>query len=98
MNNLYETNLLPIEDYETLEECQECEGVYNNGDYIIDSFYNGNWTHGVQLMLDECIYPREFAQFVDEKEEEFGESIHSFLDREAFISITELWYELRNKQ
>jgi hypothetical protein len=29
-----------------LEECQECTGWYNNGDYIIDTFYNGNWWYG----------------------------------------------------
>jgi hypothetical protein len=42
-NYLYDTDLLPVYDYESLEECQECTGWYNNGDYIIDTFYNGNW-------------------------------------------------------
>lgn len=97
MNNLYKTNLLDTEGYESLEEYQEYTSNYNNGDYIIEQFYYGNWSDGVQNMLDEYIYPREFAKFLDDKESEFGEDIYAFLDREAFITITELWYELRNK-
>lgn len=37
-NELYEVTLLPLEDYQDLDECQECTGCYNNGDWIIDTF------------------------------------------------------------
>lgn len=98
MENIYETNLLPVEDYDSLDECQEATGCYNNGDYIVDSFYNGNWNEGVQFMLDECIHPRDLANYLEEKEEEFGEKIYKeFLDRAAFITITELWYEMKGR-
>lgn len=96
-NNLYDTDLLPVYDYEDLEQCQECTGCYNNGDWIADSFYNGNFTEGVKFLVEQCIEPREFAEFIENKIKEFPE-ISQSLDRVDFCSITALWYELRFKK
>lgn len=93
-NYLYDTDLLPVYDYESLEECQECTGWYNNGDYIIDTFYNGNWRDGVQQLLDILVTPYEFAEFVEDKiEEDMVDG--RFLDRLAFCNIQALWLEMR---
>lgn len=96
-NELYEITLLPVYDYQDLDECQECTGCYNNGDWIIDTFFNGNWKDGVLQLLGLNVSPREFAEFVNEKVAEGFEDIGDFLDRDAFVIITELWYNLRDK-
>lgn len=93
-NYLYDTDLLPVSDYESLEECQEDTGCYNNGDYIIDTFYIGNWRDGVQQLLDIQVTPYEFAEFVEDKIKEDiidGE----FFNRPAFCNIQALWLEMR---
>lgn len=61
-NELYETHLLPIDDYADLDECQECTGCYNNGDWIIDTFYNGNWNDGVEPSIKKAEL-KEMSEF-----------------------------------
>lgn len=97
MNNLYEIDLLPVSDYESLEECQECEGVYNNGDYILDQLNNGNWTDGVKNMLEIYVTPNELADFITDKVEE-GLIDGGFFDRSAIATISNIYYNLRNEK
>ena len=95
MNNLYETDLLPLSDYNNdLEECQECTGCYNNGDWIMDTFYNGNWNDGVEQLLEIYVTPYEFADFVSDKIAE-GMADGDFFDRASFITIQRIWSDLR---
>lgn len=91
MEELYNTNLLNVEDYESLEDCQCNENMYNNGEYILTQIINGNWTDAVNNLKELCVTPLEFADFLDQMEEETG-IIQEFLDRQAFISITQLYY------
>lgn len=91
MENLHKTNLLNVEDYESLEEYQENEGIYNNGQYIIEQLYNGNWTDGVNNLKELCVTPVDFADFVEAFEDDLG-STFGFLDRYAFILISQLYY------
>ena len=91
MEELYSTSLLNVEDYESLDECQSAENVYNNGEYIIGQIINGNWTDAVDFLKHLCISPLEFADFVQELEEESGIE-QEFLDRQAFVCITQMYY------
>lgn len=61
MKNLYDTSLLPIDEFEDLDECQACTGCYNNGDYIIDSVCNGNLKESALFLIQICVSPYEFA-------------------------------------
>ena len=59
-------------------------------------FFNGNWKDGVLQLLGLNVSPREFAEFINEKVAEGFEDIGDFLDRDAFVTITELWYNLKS--
>ena len=93
-NELYGYDLLPIEEYEGLEQCQEDTGCYDNGEWILDSFYNGNWGEGVDYLIELCVLPREFAEYIEDKIMDYPH-VAEFLDRSAFCTITKLWYERR---
>jgi len=55
--------------YQKLEEIDEQEGLYTEGDSLLMQFYCGNWSASVQRMRDEFIRWEELLEYVDEHEE-----------------------------
>jgi hypothetical protein len=55
--------------YQKLEEIDEQEGLYTEGDALLFQFYCGNWSASVQRMRDENIRWEELLDYVDEHEE-----------------------------
>lgn len=97
-DNLYGTELLSWDGYNTLEECQEDTGWYHNGDYIIDTFMNGNWGDGVIELIEIGVTPYEFAEFIEEGIlDEIYSHIGDFLDRPAFCNIQSLYDKIRRR-
>ena len=55
--------------YQKLEEIDEQEGLYTEGDALLFQFYCGNWSASVQRMRDENVRWEELLDYVDEHEE-----------------------------
>lgn len=94
MNNLHEITLLNFEDYNSQDEYFENEMVRNNGDYILEQFYNGNWSDGVENMLEICATPNDIADYMDELSVD-GLIDESFFDRASVATVASIYYELR---
>lgn len=96
MNNLYETTLLNFEDYNSQDEYFENETIQNNGDYILDQFYNGNWNDGVKNMLEIYTTPSDIADYMDELSQD-GLIDNEFFNRASIATIASIYYELRKE-
>lgn len=92
MNGLYETDLIDIDGYESMEDYTEDTGIYNNADYIIEQFYNGNWNDGVKSMLDVYVTPNNLVDYIECIREEMGSDVYSFMDNSSFVTITQIYY------
>ena len=55
-----------------LEDVNEDEGIYSYGDDIANSFYNGCFSLGVQQLQELGATAKDFAEFVNDKAEEYG--------------------------
>lgn len=96
MNNLHETTLLKFKDYNSQEDEYFENTVHNNGDYILDQFYNGNWDDGVKNMLEIYATPNDIADYMDELSED-GLIDESFFDRASVATVASIYYELRKE-
>ena len=55
-----------------LEDMNEDEGIYSYGDDIAHSFYNGNYSFGVDQLEKLGATAKDFAEFIIDKAEDRG--------------------------
>lgn len=79
--------------YDALPEeyFNEDEGIYTIGDDILYTFFNGNFTQGVEDMRKNCISTEDLISYLEDKAEEYGMSIdemyYGHFDRSFFSSL-----------
>ena len=73
--------------YQKLEEIDEHEGLYTEGDALLMQFYCGNWSASVQRMRDENIRWEELLEYTDEHEE--WNDQHGHFDRHFWGTLAE---------
>jgi len=57
-----------------LDEQNEDEQIITFGDDILSSFYYGNYSQGIQELIDYEVQPEELAEYLSDKAEECGMS------------------------
>ena len=74
-------------DYEPSEE-----GLETVGDDILDTFYNGNFSAGINEMIKLDIRPPELFEYVQDKLDEHGTGYYGWFDIGLACEVTQTYY------
>ena len=58
-----------------LDEQNEDEQIITVGDDILSSFYYGNYSQGIQELIDYEVQPEELAEYLEDQAESFGMNV-----------------------
>ena len=88
MNNAH--NELNIEDQ------NEDENIFTQGDDILSSFYYGNYSQGIEEMKKYSVSPEDLAEYLEEMAEDMdmnvSELYHGHFTYSLFASIGSSYY------
>ena len=81
----------------TEEYRNEDEGIYTQGDDILSSFYYGNYSQGVEEMIEYNVHAEELIEYLEDKADEYGCNVDDLygghFDRKLCASISFSWLE-----